>query len=136
MNQNESNLQIACVNWFRMQYPKLAPALFAVPNGGKRAKNLVQTKFGTKLVSLEGSRLKKEGATSGVADLILLYPNTQHHCLAIEMKYGKGRQSESQQMWQKAVESLGVRYEVCNTFDGFQSLVFEYLQQTDFGKKI
>lgn len=136
MKHNESNLQIACVNWFRMQYPKLALLLFAVPNGGKRAKKLVKTKFGYKTVSLEGSRLKQEGATSGVADLILLYGNETHHSLCIEMKYGRNGQSQQQKDWQKAAEQHGNRYEVINTFEGFQELIFNYLEKTGFGKKI
>lgn len=136
MKHNESNLQIACVNWFRWQFPGLALLLFAVPNGGKRAKKLVKTKFGYKTVSLEGSRLKQEGATSGVADLILLYGNGTHNALCIEMKYGKGRQSKVQKDWQEAAEQHGNRYEVINTFENFQKLIYNYLQETDFGKKI
>lgn len=136
MTQHESKLQIACVNWFRMQYPKLAPALFAVPNGGQRAKKLVKTKYGVKKVSLEGKRLREEGALSGVADLLLLYPNKEHHCLAIEMKFGRNGQSDAQKEWQKAIVPLGVRYEVINTFDKFHDLILNYLQETDFGKKI
>lgn len=34
----ESHLQRQCVAWFRLQYPKLARLLFAVPNGGGRSK--------------------------------------------------------------------------------------------------
>lgn len=136
MKHNESSLQIACVNWFRYQFPKLALLLFAVPNGGKRGKKVVKTKFGSKIVSVEGARLKQEGATSGVADLILLYPNKQNHALAIEMKFGRNTQSPAQKDWEKAAKENGVRYEVINTFEKFQSLIFEYLQETDFGKKI
>ncbi|WP_392436445.1 VRR-NUC domain-containing protein [Cruoricaptor ignavus] len=136
MRQNESKLQTACVNWFRMQYPKLSPVLFAVPNGGQRAKKIVRTRSGLlKKVSVEGKRLKEEGALSGVADLLLLYPNRENHCLAIEMKYGKNTQSTNQKNWQKGVTPLGVRYEVVNTFEKFQALISEYLQDTDFGKK-
>lgn len=58
---SESQIQHDCLVWFRLQYPKLARMLFAVPNGGKR-----DTKT--------GARMKYEGAVRGVADLILLIP--------------------------------------------------------------
>lgn len=32
----EHDLQVACVEWFRYQYPRLTMRLFAVPNGGYR----------------------------------------------------------------------------------------------------
>ena len=32
--KGEAGLQTACVEWFKLQYPKLAPLLFHVPNGG------------------------------------------------------------------------------------------------------
>ena len=99
MRDSEHHLQTACVGWFRIQYPHLATLLFAVPNGGARNE-------------ITGARLKDEGVTAGVADLLLLVPNGTHHGLAIEMKTRTGRQSESQRMWQAAVEAQGYRYEV------------------------
>jgi hypothetical protein len=56
----ESRLQRACVQWFRLQYP--AHTLFAIPNGGKRN-------------AREAGILKAEGVLPGVADLFLMYPN-------------------------------------------------------------
>lgn len=35
-HDEEHRLQVACVRWFRLQYPALSHALFAVPNGGRR----------------------------------------------------------------------------------------------------
>ena len=58
---SESQIQHDCLVWFRLQYPKLARMLFAVPNGGKRD-------------AKTGARMKYEGAVRGVADLILLIP--------------------------------------------------------------
>lgn len=59
---DEHRIQSACVRWFRLKYPKLKNVLFAVPNGGRRD-------------AITGARLKEEGATSGVSDLILLKSN-------------------------------------------------------------
>ena len=58
---HEHQIQCACIDWFRLAYPKLQSLLFAVPNGGRRDK-------------VTGGKLKAEGALAGVADLILLIP--------------------------------------------------------------
>ena len=34
----EHQIQCACIDWFRLAYPKLQSLLFAVPNGGRRDK--------------------------------------------------------------------------------------------------
>ena len=70
---DEHRIQSACVRWFRLKYPKLKNVLFAVPNGGRRD-------------AITGARLKEEGATSGVSDLILLKSNRFYGGLCIEMK--------------------------------------------------
>ena len=116
MKDREHHLQTACVGWFRIQYPHLATLLFAVPNGGARNE-------------ITGARLKDEGVTAGVADLLLLVPNGTHHGLAIEMKTKTGRQSESQRMWQAAVEAQGYRYEVVRDVLQFVALVGDYMKK-------
>lgn len=113
MRHEESNLQIACVRWFRLQYPSLAPLLFSVPNGGRRDR-------------VTGAILKAEGAVAGVADLLLLVPNIHRHGLCIEMKTPKGRQSPEQKAWQKAVESFGYKYAVVRYFEEFRDLILDY----------
>ena len=114
MRHNESNIQIACVRWFRMQHPKLARLLFAVPNGGARN-------------AVTGAILKAEGVVPGVADLLLLVPRHGYHGLAIEMKTRTGRQSDSQREWQQEVEAQGYRYVVCHSFDDFRNEVEAYI---------
>lgn len=117
MRHKESSLQIACVRWFKQYaYPRLAPLLFAVPNGGYR--NPVTAKI-----------MKAEGATAGVADLILLAPSAGFHGLCIEMKTDKGRQSENQKQWQTALENQGYKYVVCRSFEDFQTEVTRYLRE-------
>ena len=110
----ESEIQRTCVAWFRLLHPCIANLLFAVPNGGKRSK-------------VEASIMKAEGTTAGVADLLLLVPNQQHHALCIEMKTENGRQSSNQKMWQKAVTEQGYQYSVCHSFEEFQETVNGYL---------
>lgn len=91
----EHSFQVWAVNYLRWN----GVYCFAVPNGGKRD---VKT----------GAFLKKEGALSGVADLILLLPEGE--AVFVELKAGKNRQQESQRLFQKHVEKLGFNYLLWN----------------------
>lgn len=113
-NHIESQLQKSCVKWFRVQYPRLRPLLFAVPNGGARS-------------AITGAILKSEGVLAGVADLLLLVPNKNYHGLCIEMKTAKGRQSTTQKQWERAVTLQGYKYIVCRSFTDFVKEINNYL---------
>lgn len=113
-DDEEHRIQCACVNWFRLQYPTHASALFAVPNGGRRDR-------------VSGAKLKAEGVLPGVSDLILLIARGGYHALLIEMKTEKGKQSPAQRDWQREMESRGYRYIVCHSFDEFMEEVNDYL---------
>ena len=112
----ESQLQQNCIQWFRFQYPKYGRLLFAVPNGHKR--NIVTA-----------VKLKKEGVVAGVSDLILLVPNKTYNGLCIEMKIGKGKQTESQKEFQSDVEQTGYKYSVCRTLEEFINLINNYIYE-------
>ena len=101
MKHVESRLQIACVAWFRAQYASIWNLLFSVPNGGARSKT-------------EGAILKAEGATRGVADLLLLVARGGFGALAIEMKTTskKSDQSDEQIDWETAATQAGNKYVV------------------------
>lgn len=126
MRHAESEIQQGCVTWFRLQHPKLAKLLFAVPNGGGRN-------------ALEASIMKGEGVTAGVADMLLLVPRRGYHGLCIEMKrqwYGMGKkglilkktyQEPEQKEWQSLVEAQGYRYEVIRSLEEFIELINSYL---------
>ena len=123
MNQEEHNLQCACVKWFAYQHPELQGLLFSVPNGGARSK-------------ATAGKLKAEGVVPGVADLILLVPYIAEgckymwHALCIEMKTKTGRQSPEQGLWQLKVEQYGYKYAVCRSLDDFIATVEGYLNQS------
>lgn len=110
----EHRLQVACVSWFRFQYPKLRNILFAVPNGGRRD-------------AVTGGKLKEEGVTSGVSDLILLKSNRFYGALCIEMKKPGKYQFPEQKEWQKEAEANGAKYVVCKSLDDFMKVVTDYL---------
>lgn len=113
--EEEHNLQVACVNLFRSKYYRMGTLLFAVPNGGWRN-------------AVVAGKLKAEGVTAGVSDLILLKKNSRYGALCIEMKTPKGDQSEYQEKWQKAVEDAGYKYVICRSVDEFEKVVDEYLK--------
>ena len=123
----EHSLQVCCVHWFRIQYPEYATLLFAVPNGGARN-------------AITGARLKDEGVTAGVADLILLLPQwfttwrgekgCKYAGLCIEMKTPTGRQSPEQRAWQAAVEAQGYKYAIARDVLEFVKIIQEYINNT------
>lgn len=133
MKNLESQLQQACIKYFDLQYPQYSQILFAVPNGGLRNKRVAAT-------------LKREGVRAGVADLffakpshytfsieglsgrnaLLLQPDS-YHGLFIEMKVGKGKQTEAQIAFEKAVTAQGYAYKIVRTFDEFQDLINNWI---------
>ena len=128
MNQEEHNIQAACVRWFGYAHPELRGLLFAVPNGGARSK-------------ATAGMLKAEGVVAGVSDLILLVPRRRakitennaasieiKHALCIEMKKNGGYQSPEQKIWQRLVEEHGYKYAVCRSLDEFIDTVEAYLR--------
>jgi len=115
-HEEEHRIQAACVRWWRLQYPRHAHNLFAVPNGGWRGK-------------ATAGKLKAEGVVAGVSDLILLLPSGRYHGLCIEMKTRTGRQAESQKEWQAAIEQDGYRYIICRSLEEFMEQVTIYLNE-------
>lgn len=121
MRHNESEMQRACVRWFRYIYPQHALMLIGIPNGVRTTERQVAI-------------LKAEGMLAGVADLLLLLPAMGYTMLAIEMKTDKGRQSPRQQAWQQEAERHGIRYEVVRSFDEFNYLIEPYMRDYERNK--
>lgn len=114
MRTDEHNTQVACVTWFRMQFPKMRKILLSFPNMGKRTQATARY-------------LKNEGMTAGAPDLILLKASKGFSSLAIEMKTRIGKQSEEQKAWQKEFEENGGKYVVCRSLAEFQDVIMNYL---------
>ena len=102
----EESIQVACVKWFRLQYPNLV--IFAVPNGGSR--NLYEAK-----------NMKESGTLAGVADLVIV--GNGGRVLFVEMKAGKNKQEDSQVLFQNKVEKLGHKYIICCSKEQFMKEV-------------
>lgn len=117
-SEQEHNIQVACVNWFKLQFPKLV--IFAVPNGEKRPKKTVRTKTGAiATYSPAAVKLKEEGALAGVADLVLV---GMGKVVFVEMKTPKGTQQETQKEFQRKVEKLGHEYHICRSIEDFMQV--------------
>ena len=97
MKHPEHDIQVDIINYLRLN----RIFCFSVPNGGLR--NIKTAAF-----------LKKEGATAGVSDLIVLLKG---ECVFVEIKTKTGRQSEEQKNFQNAVELLGFSYYVWRSLD-------------------
>lgn len=112
----EDDLQMACIEWFDLAYPKLSKLLFHVPNQRKQD-------------VIKGARLKKMGLRSGVADLILLIPKGRYHGMCIEMKSTKGKLSDNQKEWLQQAKMNDYFCSVCYDFDSFKIEIEIYLRQ-------
>lgn len=111
MKHEEENLQIACVEWFKLQYPKIF--IHHSPNGGKR--NI-----------REAARLKKMGVCAGFPDLMIIAPGRP--VLFIEMKSAKGKVTAKQIEVLKKLRDCGHEIDGCNTFEEFVYTVNEFLK--------
>lgn len=121
MTHAEHDLQVACLRWFRLQYPGKARLLFAIPNGAFLAGTPLQRAKAWK-------RLEAEGAQSGVADLFLAIPSGDCAGLFIEMKTQRGRQQPAQKEFEAAVVSEGYGYAMPRSLDEFMRVVKMYLE--------
>ena len=89
----EHNLQVITINKIKELHPNWI--VFSVPNGGKRNK-------------FEMLKLKAEGLTKGVSDLIVIaeFPKIYF----IEMKASGGKVSEAQEKFSRDLARLGWNY--------------------------
>lgn len=129
-DSSESEIQQACLRWFKLQYPRLASEgmLFHIANEGVR-------------IGAMGGRLQREGLVRGVADLCLAVPSHGFHALYIEMKRPKTifhaatYQSPEQKTWQRNVEKYGNKYVVCHSLEEFMEIVKEYLNASSHERR-
>lgn len=104
MRQEEHNIQVAIVQYLRLR----GFEVFAIPNGGRRD-------------AVTGAKLKAEGVSAGVADLIILLPIG--NVLFVEVKTSKGRQSPEQKAFQERVESLGFNYVIWRSVEDAEKFI-------------
>jgi hypothetical protein len=71
-------------------------------------------------------------APSGTPDILGVLKDGK--LFGIEAKIEKGKQSESQKLWQEKAESYGVKYAVCRTLNDAVSKVREWQHAIDNGQ--
>lgn len=108
---SEHQIQVACINWFRLQYPKYM--IYAIPNGGERNK-------------VVAARLTAEGVLKGVPDLHIPAAKQGFHGLYIEMKAGTNKPKPHQITVMEKLSNEGYKCAVCWTFDQFKAVVDNY----------
>ncbi|OJV23105.1 MAG: hypothetical protein BGO30_03950 [Bacteroidetes bacterium 41-46] len=128
VSYRESEIQQACIRWFRYQYPQYAYMLIAIPNAARRTRKVVNTSAGSRVVCVGGKRAKDEGMVAGAADAILLLSRGDSGCLCIEFKTETGRQSQEQKRWQEAAIKAGNRYSVIRGIEEFIEVINEYMK--------
>lgn len=115
-SHEEDRLQITCRVWFDLQHKDLSILLHHSPNEGLLVKR-----------ASDGAKRKAMGVRAGFPDFIFLKSNRFYPYLAIELKTQKGKQSEHQIAYQKAIEANGGKYVVVRSLEEFMSEINEYL---------
>lgn len=112
MKHKEYDLQVSCVEWFRLQYPR--HLIYHIPNGERRD-------------AITGARLKRCGVVAGVPDLCIPYPCGKYTHLYVELKNGtKGRLSPNQKAVIDELRMASACVEVAHSFEEFVSIVRTY----------
>ena len=91
-NNEEDQICMALANRFALQYPKVWPRFFHIPNGGKRGKR-------------EAGIFKAMGVKAGVSDYFLMMPRSDFHGLWLEVKTQTGSCSADQREFLKTARS-------------------------------
>lgn len=99
----EAEEQVALFRWAadfaKIKYPEL-DLLYHVPNGGSRN-------------AIEARHLRQQGVKAGVPDMCLPVARGKWHGLYIELKAGKNKTTQLQDMWLENLRKQGYVAEVC-----------------------
>ncbi len=116
IKHEEADMQSEFFNKVFTVFPRIPrKLLFAVPNGGSRNK-------------IEAANMKRQGVTSGVADVILLVPKKGFASLCIEFKTKTGKQSDEQKEFQFQAEKCGSKYVVVRSVEEAINEIREYIK--------
>lgn len=114
--------QVTLVRWFNATYPQ--HRLFAIPNGATLA-GAAHTR------AKQVERLKAEGMSNGVCDLMIPVPSKQYHGLFIEMKRQRGGVlSKEQKEWLSYLNDMGYLAKRCNGWLEAKEVIECYLNTT------
>lgn len=99
-SHDESNEQIAAMDWLRAQYPNIA--LHTLHIGNER-----------KATHFAGYMMKRMGVLKGASDLFMAYPVGIYHGLFIEVKSMRGKPTVEQRAFIDRMRAVGYRAEIC-----------------------
>lgn len=113
MRDREHQLQVSCVNWFRLQHR--GQLIYAIPNGGQRNK-------------IVAAKLKAEGVTAGIPDINIPVANRFYHGSYIELKVKPNTPTISQKEMMNELHANGYKCAVCCSIEEFTEVVNEYMR--------
>ena len=81
---------------------------------------------GVRLAMGTAIKMKQSGYKKGIPDLLIFEPRSMYVGLALEVKTTKGRASEEQKEWARALNSRGWRAEIAHGFEECADIICEY----------
>lgn len=121
MSREEHRIQVSIARYLKVALTENT-IFFAVPNGGHLVAKEKTTAAGKrKRFSAAAVKLKAEGQTNGVADLIVIdqdpFPGGGSRVIGLEVKTARGRQSRDQKTWAQNASLAGVRYYIVRSIE-------------------
>jgi len=115
MKHDETNEQIAAMDWLRLQYPQIA--LHTIHIGNER-----------KSTHFAGYIMKRKGVLKGASDLFIAWPANGFHGLFIEVKSKAGKPTMEQLEFLERVRSVGYEGKICYGADEVIEAIKFYLK--------
>ncbi len=119
---DEHDEQVAVVNWWRAQYPRLSGLLFASANGLYLGGTPRQR-------AVRWALFEKSGGRAGVADLFLALSSRGFHGLWIEMKSRTGTVSPEQKKFIADMREQDYAAYACKGADAAISTIKDYMRE-------
>lgn len=110
---DEDKINISCVSWFKLQYPKIV--IHHSPNECRSPR--------------EGAKRKAMGVWKGFPDLFIPLPLNGYCGLFVEIKTPIGRQSKEQKEFELWCEEHNYKYSLVRSLDDFIVVVKDYIRE-------
>ena len=114
MKHLEQQIQMALVQWIRLQYPH---RLLTISGAG-----LITN-------AKTGSKMKKLGYNAGYPDLFIPEPTSKYYGLFIEMKSAKGYPTPEQKFWISELNKRNYKAVICHSFNEAKNVIDDYFSE-------